>query len=149
MQPQNPNTYNLSNLLDEFTAFLRADNGLSAVSKRNYLSDVKQFINWLQAGNGNNDLDKSNRIISEDDLTSYYNYLVNENRPAKSINRKLSSLRHFFDYCLSHGLITDNYAKGIPNISQILTVFENFALETDLTEGEKNDIDDFLVFLNQ
>lgn len=149
MQPQNPNTYNLSNLFADFTAFLRADNRLSTVSKRNYLSDVKQFINWLQARNSNNTLNKCRCIISEDNLTSYFEYLVSENRPARSINRKLSSLRHLLGYCLSNGLITDNYAKSIPNINQMPSLVETFSLENELSERERNDIEDFLVFLNQ
>src|SRR3989339_450138 len=117
--------YNLYNLEPQFKSFLTAGN-VSPITIKNYLSDFRHFAGWLEHHNST-DFQKqpvstnfnqfqliSTRIISE-----YRSYLVKNNLPHKTINRRLSALRKFFSFCISQGLMKENPAKQISNISHV------------------------------
>ena len=109
------NTYNLCNLEASFKQFLLAGNKnlvLHTNTVKNYLSDLRHFIGWSQLLASNIPM---NQILSTSTIISYKEYLMKNNVPAKTINRRLSTLRKFCTFCISQGWITENPAKKIRN----------------------------------
>jgi len=110
-------TYNLYNLEAPFKIFLLAENN-SQVTMRNYLSDYRYFSSWLANSTKNSLTEVSS--VDKNRIESYKQYLIHEQLPVKSINRRLSSLRKLFTFCVSQGWIKENPAKKVSNVSAIL-----------------------------
>ena len=108
-----------------FKKFLQAEK-ISSGSTRSYLSDVRHFFAWLTL------FLKSNRILSNtfpsfpslDALNflnskiigSYKNYLLTNNIPITTINRRFSALRKFGAFCQSQLLLQENYFDTLKTI---------------------------------
>ncbi len=91
--------------LREFKHFLYKQK-ISAVTVKNYMSDIAHFTKWLDAQN----ITPEDIKGSKDITSSYANTLVHVlNLSPKSVSRKLSSIRKYCDYC---GL--RNSAQGTP-----------------------------------
>lgn len=117
------NQYNLYNLEASFKQFLLAGN-VSPITLKNYLSDYRHFIGWSQS------------ITSEVEhmdiklIQQYKNYLISNNLPIKTVNRRLSTVRKFCSFCISQGWMKENPAKKITNFQ---TPKPNRHLNPDLT----------------
>jgi len=121
--------YNLYNFEASFKKFLLAGN-VSPITLKNYLSDLRHFLGWtilkLKAQNKKNfealpPLEFLNQI-NESLVEEYKNYLVVNAIPAKTINRRLSTLRKFFSFCISQGWVKENPAKKIQNLKHTLRI---------------------------
>lgn len=136
------NRYNLDNLEALFKEYLIAGiektkinidktkkKALKKVSIKNYLSDLRHFLGWLifylRSHNqvslipSGDELDREIEVIKKINLKiieSYRNYLWENKIPIKTINRRLSTLRKFFSFCLSQGWLNENPAKQIQNL---------------------------------
>lgn len=110
--------YNLSNLEASFRSFLIAVNQ-SKVSISNYISDLRYYHAWYFAHNTNDSIENINFVtfLSISNITSYKNYLVENNIPDKSINRRLSTLRKLCSFCISQQVLAHNNAKKVSNIN--------------------------------
>ncbi len=110
--------YNLSNLEPKFKKYLLAEN-ISSVTLRNYLSDLRHFLGWTLTRQGEsqstgiNDLSRLNRSAIENYRDSHLSALL----PVKTINRRLSAIRKFLEFCKQEGLIPDNPGQRISNIN--------------------------------
>ena len=120
------NQYNLYNLEASFKKFLISGNkNLSLVSLKNYLSDLRHFFAWffftLKSDSKNIDnLEIPNIItnfLNKLLIARYKTYLVENNVPVKSANRRLSTIRKLCKFFLSQGWIKENPSKEISNIS--------------------------------
>jgi site-specific recombinase XerD len=123
--------YNLYNLEASFKKYLLAENKNSLTIK-NYLSDLRHFTGWLifKFRIQNSDFDLESRIseiFSLETITEYKAYLVENRLPAKTVNRRLSTVRKLCSFCISQGWIKENPAKHIPN-------FQSEAEKTGLIE---------------
>lgn len=78
---------NLESLLNEFFVFLSANRGLSINSCKAYESDLKFFCEYFK-----------HRKLNDVNLFEYINEQKKLYKPA-SLNRKMSSLRAFFNIC--------------------------------------------------
>lgn len=115
------NRYNLSNIEAKFKEYLLAVNSLnptysdSLQSKtvKNYLSDLRHFTGWLIVTEPNLDITTE---IQDSHILNYRTYLERSNIPTNTINRRLSTLRKFFSFCISQNWIQSNPAKLINNI---------------------------------
>jgi len=114
--------YNLYNLEPSFRNFLAAEN-ISSLTIKNYSSDLRHFFGWItfklnvkyQMSNIKCNLD----IVSLIDsllIGEYKSYLVENNLPLKTINRRLSTLRKFCSFCILQGWMKTNPAKQIQNV---------------------------------
>src|SRR3989339_1542622 len=117
------NTYNLYNLEAPFKKYLSAVN-YKPVSIRNYLSDIRHFFGWLISYFKSENISieseiKAPQFITIKSIFEYKSYLLKNNIPLKTINRRLSSIRKFFSFCISQGWIKENPAKQIRNMSLI------------------------------
>lgn len=90
-------------LLDRYTTFLRIEKNVSVHTLRNYLSDLMQFLRFLEGS----PTQPSPRplVISQIDhhrIHAYLSMLHRQNKKS-SIGRKLSSLKSFFRFLLREG----------------------------------------------
>ncbi len=117
--------YNLYNLEPYFKKYLITEN-FSLVSLKNYLSDFRHFAGWFdfylrshkKTDNSNNFQNYIDSIkhINNDTIFEYRNYLIENNLPHKTINRRLSTIRKFCSFCISQGWLKENPTKKITNI---------------------------------
>jgi site-specific recombinase XerD len=120
------NEYNLSILEALFKDHLLAEK-VSKVTIKNYRSDVKYFINWfyvyvrayLESVGGEDAtvslievfiLHSTNGLIEE-----FKQYLIASNIPLKTINRRLSSIRKFYAFCVKRGYLAENPSLSVSN----------------------------------
>lgn len=120
------NEYNLSILEALFKDHLHAEK-VSKVTIKNYRSDVKYFINWFyvyirryieSVGGEDNGVSLIEVFIlhSTDGLIEEFKqYLIASNIPLKTINRRLSSIRKFYAFCVKRGYLTENPSLSVSN----------------------------------
>lgn len=124
MQDNFVNRYNLDNYEAAFRNFLIIEQ-VSAATLKNYLSDFRHFCGWLSlyisANHANGiDINDKNTIftfLSVGLIEQYKEYLVTNNLPDKTINRRLSSVRKFCSFAINQGWIKENPAKKVLNVS--------------------------------
>jgi site-specific recombinase XerD len=116
--------YNFYNFEASFKNFLLAGN-VSPITLKNYLSDLRHFLGWLtfywksHCSNTafliDQNLIEILKQVQDDTIEKYKSYLIANNIPLKTINRRLSTLRKFFSFCISQGWLKENPAKKIKN----------------------------------
>jgi len=79
----------------------------SANTIRAYMTDLKQFKSYLK---------KDLELLTEDDINQYKLYLMNKRLKAKTINRKLISIRRFIEHLNSQDAFTDKIHIEIETI---------------------------------
>lgn len=90
-------------LVQEFMTYLTHERNYSALTKEAYFEDIKHFIEFLEE-TGDDDLQK----VELADARIYLSRLTDEQYSRSSISRKISSLRAFYQYLLSHQFILEN-----------------------------------------
>jgi len=151
---------------------------MTPVSVKNYLSDIRHFFGWLVSSDlhrskadshGSTDQRKSASKSAKIDfgqletlltltvINDYKNYLITNNLPHKTINRRLSTVRKFCSFCISQGWMKENPGKKISNIKyqisniEILKEFKEHLLKENLDSKTVNsyleDVREFLGLL--
>ena len=110
--------YNLSDIEAGFREFLILET-VAPITLRNYMSDIRHFFGWTMQELRINNIEFKIEGIDSDFITAYCLSLSKNNTPTKTINRRLSTLRKFFSFCISQGWATHNPAKKVTNISSI------------------------------
>lgn len=120
--------------------------GISAVSFKNYRSDIGHFIAWaiLKIRSYGSYVESLTDIVPflKNNLgIEYKSYMIENSVPAKTLNRRLSTLRHLSKFLLQSRMIENDFTSGIENLSSnpgrkssVSPVFNDF--KTYL-EGEK------------
>ena len=91
----------------EFIDYLRDEKGKAENTLIAYERDIDAFEKYLRERSG-----KSLRNANESDAVSYVLELSNQNKSKATINRKVSSLRNYYDYRISQGRSSSNpFAK--------------------------------------
>ncbi len=96
---------------------------ISAITRKNYRSDLRNFFNWIiEAIRGTDTklpdtLEKLTARITTEHLENYKHELLLDKTPQATINRRLSSLRMLFRFAQTNGWITDNPMLFIRNIT--------------------------------
>ena len=104
-------------LIEKFKRFLDIEKNVSEHTLRNYISDLEQFHQFLKATSlclkdtkGDMDLKDIDNLI----IRSYMGYLhVKIGNSGKTVARKLSTLRSFFQYLIREGYTDKNYPKMV------------------------------------
>ncbi len=105
--------------LRDFKNYLFLDKS-SHLTIKNYLIDIKQYINWLQetAGEALNS-DNLLNLVSEKTIDEYKNRLIYEKAfSSSSINRKLSSLKKYLLWLEENALINFSQPNGANLLSK-------------------------------
>jgi site-specific recombinase XerD len=95
--------------------------GISAKSHKNYRSDLKHFSGWVvqkikSFGSYAENLSEAVPFLSDKIAIEYKNFLVRSNVPAKTINRRLSTLRHLARHLVSADFLNQDFMNGVENI---------------------------------
>lgn len=95
--------------------------GVSPKTHKNYRSDLNHFIGWVilkvrSFGSYAENLTDSVPFLSRALAGEYLNYLLENKIPAKTINRRLSTLRHLSKFLVGVELIDVNFMDGLENI---------------------------------
>ncbi len=95
-------------LVDSFLSALRLEKGLSENTIKAYSNDCQDFNKWLFSN-------KKYRAVAatEADIENYLKHLRIKDLSNSSINRKLSSLKHFFNYLSKTKLLKSNPVMNI------------------------------------
>jgi len=103
------NRYNLLYFEATFKKYLLAVN-VGASTVKSYLSDLHFFLSWLQSYRGVADLELSDapEVFSHETVRSYHLSLLSSQTASATYNRRLSSLRHFFSFCISQSWLISN-----------------------------------------
>jgi integrase/recombinase XerD len=113
-------------LVDSFLSSLRLEKGLSENTIKAYSNDCQAFTKWLF-------LNERCEVINttERDIENYLKYFQSISLSNTSINRKLSSLKHFFNHLSKKKLLKSNpvinisglkNAKALPKSLSIIDV---------------------------
>ena len=97
----NPDSHE-NQALDSYLRFILTEKGLSRNTVSSYKRDITNFINWLNYRKI--PLNKS----SNDDAEHFIKSLAQQDQTAASINRKISSLKGFFNHLLNINFIGIN-----------------------------------------
>lgn len=137
---------NAKKLLSSFLAAMTAQKGAASASLNAYLSDLRQFAEYL----ANHNLDLGAPCdIREKDLEAYMVFLFESGLAKSSMSRKFAAIRSFFHFLHRHGKISFNVAARIKNPRQeqrhprVLNVDETFAmLDANRSESVSEPLED-------
>lgn len=93
---------------DKFVEYLQREKKMSANTLDAYSRDVMEFMSF-EATRGNNDM----LSVTGTEVVAFLHRIKAEGRSASTSNRKLASIRSFYNYLVSEGLITDNPTHNI------------------------------------
>jgi len=107
--------------IQSFIDYLKFEKRYSAFTIRSYSDDLQQFYSFLETQFGSMSLKEIATVM----IRSWLASLKDENATARTINRKISTLRSFFKFHLKQGLIEVTPMVNIvtPKISRRLPVF--------------------------
>ena len=96
----------MNEYIDDFINYIRTIRNYSDYTETNYLLDLDNYEEFLKKYRLNF------KKINYDNITKYNKYLKDELKlSASSISRHLSSLRSFYNYLLSEGVVDNNPFK--------------------------------------
>lgn len=128
-----------SGLLDAFSDFLAHARGYSGHTVRNYVSDLGQFLRYLQENESGRAVEEADAYVLRGFLASRYG----KNRKV-SLGRKLSALRTFYQFLILEGRVKSNPALllSMPRKEQTLPAF--LTVDDAFRVVEAPEQDDFL-----
>jgi len=125
-------------LVEQFIAYLQAEKRFSPLTVKAYARDLGQFADFLRAEYELDDLTQTKPVM----VKSYLVALKEQGLVNRSINRKLSTLRTFFKYCLREGLVEKSPMTSVKALKQPKTLVK-FVTETDINKVSFGEDDDF------
>ena len=100
--------------VDKFILYLEAEKRFSKLTVVAYQNDLTQFADYVKAKYDIDDLTKVNTLI----VKSYLVHLKKQGLANRSINRKLTTLRTYYKYCLREGVMDKTPMTGIKSLRQ-------------------------------
>ena len=94
--------------LNAFLNYMRSEKQFSPLTQQNYLRDLEKFQRYC-AEKHIGEL----QLVTMGQVRNAVAYLHREGLGGKSLQRWLSSLRSFFQFCIRHGWMKNNVAEGI------------------------------------
>ena len=108
--------------LAPYETYLKTHVDLRPATRRNYLSDLRQFAAWCEAtwaAGSEQDTPFSTAAITTPLLTRYRSYLQQSERLAPaSINRALISIKRYCAWAIDAGVVTRNPASVVKPVGQ-------------------------------
>ena len=108
-------------LIKEFTEYLRHEKRSSEHTLKAYNTDLQEYFRYIQQSYGEIELKAHSHQI----MRSWLSHLLAQGLQAKTVSRKMSSLKSFFKYCLQNAYISNNPTSKLKplKIPQRLPVF--------------------------
>lgn len=96
----------LSEVIQDYTQFMREENAVSAHTLRSHESDLRQFLKYSK--------NIAVSSVAPDVLSGYFLMLSDEKKAAPAtIMRRWSTINSFFSHCKKQGLIPENPFSGL------------------------------------
>lgn len=96
-------------VVDKFCEYLEKNLNFSINTINSYQLDLTDFFSFIK-------INKINYLeMNKDDVRKYLKYLDSKKLKNSSISRKISTLRTFYNYLLSEGILENNIFKYIKN----------------------------------
>ncbi len=102
----------IDRIIDQFERHLR-ETGKNPGTIRSYVNDVRQFFVWLRDTFGE---EFSLRDVSRSDILDFRGFLQTRRSSLVSVNRRVTSLRRFFEMCAESGVTRENPVSGVGSI---------------------------------
>ena len=125
-------------LIDQFIGYIQAEKRFSALTVEAYQRDMLQFAEFMRTEYDIEDLTQ----VKTTQVKSFIVHLKSEGLENRSINRKMSTLRTFYKYCLRENLIEKSPMVGIKALKQPKSLVK-FVTETDINKVSFGDEADF------
>ena len=125
-------------LIDQFIGYIQAEKRFSKLTVEAYQSDMDQFAQYLRDKFEIEDLTQVKTTM----VKSFIVHLKEEGLSNRSINRKMSTLRTFYKYCLRENLMEKSPMTGIKALKQPKTLIK-FITETDINKVSFGEDADF------
>ena len=125
-------------LIDQFIAYIQAEKRFSTLTVEAYRRDMNQFVDFMRDAFEMDDLTQVKTTM----VKSYVVHLKDEGLVNRSINRKMSTLRTFYKYCLRENLMEKSPMTGIKALKLPKTLVK-FVTETDINKVSFGDEADF------
>ena len=125
-------------LIEQFISFIEAEKRFSTLTVEAYSRDMIQFVDYLQSTYEIDDLTKVETTM----VKSYIVRLKEEGLVNRSINRKISTLRTFYKYCLRENLMEKTPMTGIKALKLPKNLVK-FVTETDINKVSFDEDNDF------
>lgn len=122
-------------LLSDFEKFLKYERNCSDHTVRSYLSDLGEFMTFLE---------KRSIYLKDVSIKNIeaYLFLLHNKNSKSTVSRKLTTLRSFFDFLVGKGVLENNLTKLIPlpkkekPLPVFLSVDEAYALINSVKEDD-------------
>lgn len=159
-------TTSADKITNKFLDYLGAQD-ISDNSLKNYKSDISHFAAWLMFkirswGVYAEKLQEAVHFIRQETAQEYKGYLTRNDIPESTINRRLSTLRHFGRFLLDSQVLDFNFSDEVSNVSTkelmeeghpIVLHFEKHLEKEDISEttvkNYKSDIKQFIEWLQK
>lgn len=125
-------------LIDQFIAYIQAEKRFSSLTVEAYRRDMNQFVDFMRNAFEMDDLTQVKTTM----VKFYVVHLKDEGLVNRSINRKISTLRTFYKYCLRENLMEKSPMTGIKALKLPKTLVK-FVTETDINKVSFGDEADF------
>ena len=125
-------------LVEQFINYLKAERRLSLLTVAAYEHDLIQFAEYLHRDFEEDELEKATPMM----VRSYIVDLHQHGTENRSINRKLSTLRTFYKYCIREGLLEKSPMTNIKALKQPKPLAK-FVSEEDINKVSFPEANDF------
>lgn len=114
-------------------------NNCSRITIKNYLTDIRQFLTWLESVSGQIKIDSLYKSITTQSIETYKERLLKEREISPiSVNRKLSAIRKFLVYLFSENLIGETVLLTLTGIGNTKDNSIDRELFNNLTANTNN-----------
>ena len=107
--------------LPKFFKLYLISQGCSPLTVKNYLSDIKNFFDWLAQKTGVHYQIAGKAvfgIFTKETILEYQQDLLSAKTPPSTINRHLSALRKLGQFARNQGWLSENPAVKISNVTK-------------------------------
>ena len=125
-------------LIDQFIGYIQAEKRFSVLTVEAYQRDMLQFAEFMRTEYDIEDLTQ----VKTTQVKSFIVHLKSVGLENRSINRKMSTLRTFYKYCLCENLVEKSPMTGVKALKQPKSLVK-FVTETDINKVSFGDEADF------
>ncbi len=125
-------------LIDQFIGYIQAEKRFSVLTVEAYQRDMLQFADFMRTEYDIEDLTQ----VKTTQVKSFIVHLKSVGLENRSINRKMSTLRTFYKYCLRENLMEKSPMTGVKALKQPKSLVK-FVTETDINKVSFGDKADF------
>lgn len=136
-----------------------SEKGLSRKTLRNYKSDLSHFNGWLilkvrAIGVLTGTLSEAIPFINKKTASDYKEYLSENIQSIKTINRRLSTLRHLSRFLTENQILNLDFTQGVSNLStqkdsDLNPVIIQFEKHLEYQKASKNTVKSYVSDIRQ